>query len=200
VYAHRNWLRYFIRRDQREVLADVSEKSLLLRIGYQLAERHPEFFSEEQLRLSVSVEQHFGTVAEQGEAVGIKVRRLLDSPFHQTVLKAAQRVQSNQEKVVGVTLLAKSNIVTLHPSFTNEIGSGPAMKSTALFLNTARGELTDEEAMAQAVEERRIASAALDTFTQERLSADSPLRRVDPERMILTPYNIADTRRGGARI
>ena len=34
--AHPQWLRYFIRRDQRTVLEDVSSKSLLLRLGYQL--------------------------------------------------------------------------------------------------------------------------------------------------------------------
>jgi hypothetical protein len=50
---HPDWLRYFIRRDQRSVLADVSDKSLLLRIGYQLAARHPELFTLEQLRVSV---------------------------------------------------------------------------------------------------------------------------------------------------
>jgi hypothetical protein len=33
-HDHPNWLRYFIRRDQRSVLSDVSAKSLLLRIGY----------------------------------------------------------------------------------------------------------------------------------------------------------------------
>jgi tetratricopeptide (TPR) repeat protein len=99
---HPEWLRYFIRRDQRSALADVSDKSLLLRIGYQLSARRPELFAEDQVRLSVSVEQHFGTVAEQAEAVGIRVSRLLASPFHQNVLKVVQHVQSNQGKVVGL--------------------------------------------------------------------------------------------------
>ena len=48
---HPDWLRYFIRRDQREVLADVSARSLLLRVGYQLAAFHPELFSKDRLTL-----------------------------------------------------------------------------------------------------------------------------------------------------
>jgi hypothetical protein len=52
-----DWLRYFIRRDQRSAMADVSDKSLLLRIGFQLATLHPELFSSEaaSARSSVSV-------------------------------------------------------------------------------------------------------------------------------------------------
>jgi len=48
-----DWLRYFIRSDQRSPLVDVSDKSLLLRIGYQLAARHPELFVLDAIRLSV---------------------------------------------------------------------------------------------------------------------------------------------------
>ncbi|MCU0559564.1 MAG: ATP-binding protein [Desulfobacterales bacterium] len=101
-HQHPEWLRYFIRRDQRAVLADVSDKSLLLRIGYQLAARRPELFGDDQGRLSVAVEQHFDTVAEHGEAVGVAVKRLLDSPFRQKLLTVVQHVRSTQGKVVGL--------------------------------------------------------------------------------------------------
>ena len=56
--------------------------------------------------------------------------------------------------------------------------------------------MTDEDAVARAVEERWIAGAALDAFTNEPLPAESPLRLVDPERMILTPHNIAHSEAG----
>jgi phosphoglycerate dehydrogenase-like enzyme len=71
-----------------------------------------------------------------------------------------------------------------------------AMKPTAILVNTARGEVTDEEAVARAVGERWIGGAALDAFTQEPLPAGSPLRRADPERMILTPHNVAHSETG----
>jgi phosphoglycerate dehydrogenase-like enzyme len=99
-------------------------------------------------------------------------------------------------------LLAESDVVSLHPSLTRETRrmidekALRRMKPTAVLINTARGEVADEDAVARAVEERWIAGAALDAFTKEPLPADSPLRRVDPERMILTPHNIAHSEAG----
>lgn len=99
-HDHPDWLRYFIRRDQREVLADVSDKSALLRIGYQLAARRPELFSQEQLRVSVT--QRLGQVAGGGEAVGAEVTRLTASPFYQKILEIEQHVKGDQGKVIGL--------------------------------------------------------------------------------------------------
>jgi hypothetical protein len=99
-HDHPEWLRYFIRRDQREVLADVSDKSFLLRVGYQLAARRPELFSQEALRLSVV--QRIGEVGEQAEVVGAEVKRLTASPFYQKVLEIEQQVRLNRGKVVGL--------------------------------------------------------------------------------------------------
>jgi hypothetical protein len=73
-HDHPEWLRYFIRRDQASVLSDVSDKSLLLRIGYQLAVRRAELLSQEQLRLSVM--QRISSVVAEAEAVGAEVKRL----------------------------------------------------------------------------------------------------------------------------
>jgi hypothetical protein len=97
-----DWLRYFIRRDQRAPLADVSDKSLLLRIGYQLAARHPELFTLDAIR--VSVVQTIGAVDEQGEAVGAEIERLTASPFYQKVLQIEQQVRSSAGRVVGLRI------------------------------------------------------------------------------------------------
>jgi len=70
------------------------------------------------------------------------------------------------------------------------------MKPTAILINTARGEVMDEEAVVRAIEERWIAGAALDAFLKEPLQAESPLRTADPERVILTPHNIAHSEAG----
>jgi len=100
------------------------------------------------------------------------------------------------------TLLAESDVVSLHASLTDEtrlmIGEKAlrAMKPTAVLINTARGEIADEEAVARALSEGWIAGAALDAFTREPLPAASPLRAVDPERLILTPHNVSHSEAG----
>lgn len=53
------------------------------------------------------------------------------------------------------------------------------MKPTAYLINTSRGPVVDERALAKALKERWIAGAALDVYEKEPLPADSPLR--DPE-------------------
>ena len=50
------------------------------------------------------------------------------------------------------------------------------MKPTAMLVNTSRGPVVDEEALAKALKENWIAGAALDVFEKEPLAADSPLR------------------------
>ena len=63
------------------------------------------------------------------------------------------------------------------------------MKKTAFLINTARGPIVDEAALAQALLEGRIAGAALDVYETEPLPADSPLR--DPrlaDRLRLLPH------------
>ena len=101
-----------------------------------------------------------------------------------------------------VTLLGEADVVSLHCTLTDEtrglIGEKELrrMKPTALFINTARGEAMDEEAVARAVQEGWIAGAALDAFGTEPLPLASPLRRADPERMVLTPHNVAHSEAG----
>lgn len=100
------------------------------------------------------------------------------------------------------TLLAEADVVTLHAPLTDEtrelIGEKELrrMKPTAFLINTARGELVDEEALARALNERWLAGAAVDAFTREPLPLSSPLRSVDPERLILTPHNVSHSEAG----
>jgi phosphoglycerate dehydrogenase-like enzyme len=103
-------------------------------------------------------------------------------------------------KIVDLaTLLGESDIVSLHivvtPETRDMIGARELrqMKSTAYLINTSRGEAIDEPALARAIQENWIAGAALDTYATEPLAIDSPLRALDPERVILTPHSVAHT-------
>jgi D-3-phosphoglycerate dehydrogenase len=71
------------------------------------------------------------------------------------------------------------------------------MKSTAYFINTSRGEVVDEEALAQALKEKRIAGAGLDV-RQKEPPGKSPLSEMD--NVILTPHIGAFTKEGQERV
>ncbi|MDX1523840.1 MAG: NAD(P)-dependent oxidoreductase, partial [Anaerolineae bacterium] len=61
------------------------------------------------------------------------------------------------------------------------------MKSTSYLLNMARGPLVDETALAQALQNGKLAGAALDVYEVEPLPADSPFRTMD--NVILGSHN-----------
>jgi phosphoglycerate dehydrogenase-like enzyme len=82
-------------------------------------------------------------------------------------------------------LLAESDFVSLHVPLANDTRrlideqALRLMKPTAFLINTSRGDVVCEEALVRALQERRIAGAGLDVFTQEPLSANSPLLRLE---------------------
>ena len=100
-------------------------------------------------------------------------------------------------------LLAASDVVTLHVPLTaatrHLVGAGEiaAMKHGACIVNTARGGVLDEAAMAQALASGRLGAAALDVFEDEPLPAGSPLAGVP--NLYLTPHVAGLTEEANAR-
>jgi len=93
-------------------------------------------------------------------------------------------------------LLERADYVSLHCAVTPErcdlIGEKElrAMKPSSYLVNTARGELVDEEALFRALQEAWIAGAAMDAFKEEPATA-SPLLKLD--NFIATPHIGATT-------
>ena len=92
-------------------------------------------------------------------------------------------------------LLAASDFISLHCPLTDETRGmfGAAqfakMKSGAFIVNTARGELIEEQALADAVRSGRIAGAAIDVLASEPPPPDSPVMRMASlPNVILTPH------------
>jgi len=70
------------------------------------------------------------------------------------------------------------------------------MKPRAIVINTARGKIIDEPALAKAIASGRIRAAAIDAFEEEPLGMDSPLRKLRPDQMLLSPHSAAYTEGG----
>jgi D-3-phosphoglycerate dehydrogenase len=93
-------------------------------------------------------------------------------------------------------MLGECDFVSLHAVLTKEttylIGARElaAMKPTAFLINSSRGALVDEGALLKALEDKQIAGAGLDVFSQEPLNQkDHPLRKLyQMENVVLLPH------------
>lgn len=121
-------------------------------------------------------------VAKMALALGMRViawaRRPIDLP--------------GVEQVELDTLLAQADIVSPHLAFTPETAGFldaaklRTMKRGAVFLNTARAELTDEAELVAMVADGHLAGLGLDVYSREPLPADHPLRSAP--RTVLTAH------------
>ncbi|MCV7278001.1 2-hydroxyacid dehydrogenase [Mycolicibacter arupensis] len=89
-------------------------------------------------------------------------------------------------------LLAAADIVSLHVPLTAttegliDRAALAQMKPDAVLINTSRGPIVDETALAEALRQRRLAGAGLDVFAVEPVTADNPLLGLD--NVVLTPH------------
>lgn len=93
-------------------------------------------------------------------------------------------------------LLAWADIVSIHCPLNDRtrglVGADALrrMKPSAILINVARGGIVDEQALAEALDNNRIAGAALDVFSREPIEAESPLLRLrDPYMLLASPHN-----------
>ena len=103
----------------------------------------------------------------------------------------------NQEytRVTLDELLSQSDIVSIHAPLNNQtkdlIGAAEfnKMKDSAVIMNLGRGSIINEADLADALEQDKIAAAALDVLSSEPMAADNPLLRIqDSTKLIITPH------------
>ena len=127
--------------------------------------------------------------------------------FGMTILYAnRRRLPADQESALGVAyatladLLARADLVSLHAPNTPENqrfidkGAFAAMKPGALFINTSRGRLVDEDALYDALVSGHLGGAGLDVHSDEPRAPNDRFGRLP--NVILTPHCAGGTRRG----
>jgi len=135
-------------------------------------------------------------VAQLAAALGMKVV---------VSRRVARQGEASPFQVVDLeTLFRSSDVVSLHCPLTPEtqhlvnderLGW---MKPTAFLLNTSRGPLIDEPALAQALNSGRLAGAGLDVLAAEPPPADNPLLRA--KNCIITPHQAWATQAARSRL
>lgn len=137
-----------------------------------------------------------------GKSIGIvgygHIGRLVGSiarAFGMRVMVYSSRPQQELPEVVKVdmdTLFRESDVISLHCPLTAETTKMinaeiiSLMKPTAVILNTARGGLIDEDALAEALNSGRIAGAGLDVLSTEPPLPSNPL--LHAKNCIITPH------------
>lgn len=129
----------------------------------------------------------FGRIGAAVGAIGAAMgMRLLANPPRMRPLPAGVEAATVDE------LFERSDVISLHCALTPETrglvneSRLNRMKPTAFLINTARGPLIDEAALAHALNSGRIAGAGLDVLSTEPPSADNPL--LTARNCIITPH------------
>jgi (S)-sulfolactate dehydrogenase len=105
-----------------------------------------------------------------------------------------------------VTLLASADVISLHVPLdegTRNLIDAPAlgrMKPTAVLINTSRGGIVDENALAEALLEGRLGGAALDVFAFEPLGPEPAAVFATVPNLLLTPHVAGNTRESVDRV
>lgn len=146
----------------------------------------------------------FGTIARQvadrAHAMGMQVIA------HDPHLEPGDPAWGRAQPVSMRALLAGSDVLSLHVPLTPQtrhIIDAPAlaqMRSGAMLINTARGGVVDEAALAEALAAGRLAGAALDVFEVEPLSAEQGARFAGLPNLILTPHIAGVTEESNIRV
>ncbi len=126
-----------------------------------------------------------------GQAVA-RIARSFGMEVLASTSKEAAQLPEQVRKVTLDELFAQSDVITLHCPLTDRTrgiinaGSLSRMKPSAILINTGRGPLVDEAALARALHNGTIYAAGLDVLSQEPPQRDNPL--LSAPRCYITPH------------
>ena len=112
--------------------------------------------------------------------------------FNMNTLKVKRHDEDDPSFVSLDTLLSQSDIVTVHCPLNDSsyrminADAIAKMKDGAIFINTARGGVMDEQAVAQALKSGKLSYAGIDVLDTEPMARDCPLCGI--ENCIITPH------------
>jgi phosphoglycerate dehydrogenase-like enzyme len=112
-------------------------------------------------------------------------------------LKPEREQELKVKRVSLEDLFRTSDIVTCHAPLTNDTRHVvnrkhlSMMKPTAILINTSRGEVVDETALLEALQQKRIAGAGLDVFEKEPVDLANPLLKLD--NVAVSPHSAGTT-------
>jgi glycerate dehydrogenase len=139
--------------------------------------------------------------------IGQAVARLAEAFGMRVITNVPSSGRNREPNVAAVDLdflFSESDVVSLHcpltPATERLVNARrlARMKPTAFLLNTSRGPLVDELALADALKSGRLAGAALDVLSVEPPSADNPL--LTAKNCLITPHIAWATRAARARL
>ncbi len=138
--------------------------------------------------------------------LGSAVKRLAEAFGMQTLVGQLPGRPARPGSLPLAELLPQVDALTMHCPLTEQtrglIGATElaAMKSTAFLVNTARGGIVDEQALADCLRRGHLAGAATDVFSVEPPRDGNPLLAGDIPRLIVTPHNAWGSREARQRI
>lgn len=170
----------------------VADYAQEVRAGQWQSSRHFCFISHQQLELDgllfgiVGMGNIGRAVARMVQSMGMRVMAFSSRSADELAALGVEKAESLE------SLFRQADVLSLHCPLTDDTHhiinkeSLAWMKPTAILINTGRGPLIDEEALAEALNEERLLAACVDVLTQEPPTQGSPL--IGARHCFITPH------------